>query len=434
MKNFKILMVITVGLLFASMVFSGQEKVVDNNEKKVEGGGAVSVKSQKARIPEVGAVKVEKAVMSTIFNTTGNIIADNKVVIKSTVEGPISYCPWQEGDFVEANQKLIEINRPVYIQEVQQAETALRVARARLSDMEAGTRPELIAQARELVRQKEQAVKFAEADFQRIEALVENSSLPAEDAEKSRVDYVKWSTELAVAREKLNMLVAGATETELEIQRSLVAEAEAKLGFAKAKYQECIIEAPFSGIVSQVHVRQGDLATPRVALIEIYDPSSIVVRFAVAETLSVKVKKGMVLKVCLDAYENQSYEAVVSKIYPGLVIDSRSRLVEAKLKNAPDLLPGMFARIAAEFDSTESVVIPDGTILSTVRGERIVYVIKDQRVKSRVIKTGVEKDNRVQILSGLEAGEMVVLEGNRMVKDGMKVKIMAQSESAKSLK
>jgi membrane fusion protein (multidrug efflux system) len=372
--------------------------------------------------------------MSTIFNTTGNIIADNKVVIKSTVEGPISYCPWQEGDFVEANQKLIEINRPVYIQEVQQAETALRVARARLSDMEAGTRPELIAQARELVRQKEQAVKFAEADFQRIEALVENSSLPAEDAEKSRVDYVKWSTELAVAREKLNMLVAGATETELEIQRSLVAEAEAKLGFAKAKYQECIIEAPFSGIVSQVHVRQGDLATPRVALIEIYDPSSIVVRFAVAETLSVKVKKGMVLKVCLDAYENQSYEAVVSKIYPGLVIDSRSRLVEAKLKNAPDLLPGMFARIAAEFDSTESVVIPDGTILSTVRGERIVYVIKDQRVKSRVIKTGVEKDNRVQILSGLEAGEMVVLEGNRMVKDGMKVKIMAQSESAKSLK
>ncbi len=387
-----------------------------------------STPAKKAKpVPTVELEEVKKVLMVNELNTTGNVVAENSVIIKAMVEGPIRFCPWKEGNQVKAGEKLVEIERPLYAQEVRLAKAALKVAKAKLADLEAGTRREEIAQARQVVKQREEAAEFAKADFERIESLVNTGALPAEASEKARVAHIKCQTDLIAAKEKLEMLIAGPTKTLIEIQRAAVAEAEARLGIAQAKFNECIIEAPFSGVVSKVLIREGDLATPRTALIEMYDSTSIVVRFAVPEKSSARIKQGGEVQIRLDAYPGVSYQAIVSKVFPELAKDSRSRLVEARVINAPELIPGMFARVTTRLDSNECLAIPDSAILSNVRGESIAFVAIENKAVLRKIKTGLENDNLVEITSGVKEGEKVITNGNRSVKDGSEIKVLEQN-------
>ncbi|MBN2294520.1 MAG: hypothetical protein JXM70_18975, partial [Pirellulales bacterium] len=212
----------------------------------------------------VEAVAAEKTHLVEILETTGDVVATNTVTLEATVEGPISFCPWREGDHIEhAGQKLIEIDRPLYRQEVVAADAALGVAKAELADLKAGARPEEIAEASESVRHFEDCTDFAKADLDRIKSLVESGSLPAEAAEKARVDYVKCHTQLGAAKERLSMLEAGPTETEIAVAQAAVEETIAKCALAQAKLDECLLTAPFPGIITEVYVRPGDLATPR---------------------------------------------------------------------------------------------------------------------------------------------------------------------------
>jgi HlyD family secretion protein len=152
-------------------------------------------KSKKAS--RVEAVAAEEQRLVELLETTGNVVAVNAVTLEATVEGPIAFCPWREGDRVEdAGQKLIEIDRPLYRQEVATAEAVLAVAEAKLADLKVGARPEEIRQAQESVRHFADCTEFAKADLDRIRSLVESGSLAAETAEKARVSYVECHTQL----------------------------------------------------------------------------------------------------------------------------------------------------------------------------------------------------------------------------------------------
>jgi multidrug resistance efflux pump len=351
------------------------------------------------------------------------------ILIRSTTEGPVGYCPYVEGDRVQAGEILIKIDRPVYEQEALLSESELKVALARLADLKAGSRPEEIAQAKELVEQKRQAADFAESDYNRIKKLVDSGALPGEDAEKARVEYVRCRTNLSAARERLAMLKKGPTSTEIQIQQAMVDQTRAKLELARARLDECIIRAPFDGVVNRVLIRKGDLAVPRISMIELYDRNSLVIRFAVPESESAMIKNGMKVSVELDAYPEQKFAGIVNKVFPDLIKDSRSRLVQARVVESPDLMPGMFARVSADLQVKNCLTIPDKAILSTVRGEKVAYVYQDGKVSLRKLKIGMENGNRVHILSGIKEGDLVVVEGNRSIKDQAQVKILKSSDS-----
>ncbi len=134
-------------------------------------------KSKKARYVQVAEAKKEQIV--ELLETTGDVIAVNTVTMKATIEGPIAFCPWREGDLIEeVGQKLIEIDRPLYRQELLAAKAALAVATAKLNDLKAGARPEEISQAKESVRQLADCTDFAKADLDRTRSLVKSGSLP----------------------------------------------------------------------------------------------------------------------------------------------------------------------------------------------------------------------------------------------------------------
>jgi multidrug efflux pump subunit AcrA (membrane-fusion protein) len=360
-----------------------------------------------------------------LLELTGETVAVESVVIAATVEGPISYCPWREGDCIEqTGQKLIEISRELYRAEVNAAEAAVEVARAKLADLQAGTRPEEIAKARESVRQLEEAAAFAKADYDRTAKLVESGSLPGEALEKSRVEHTGQQTKLAAAGRHLEMLEAGYTKTAIAVQEATVNEVAAKLDLAKARLSECIISAPFSGTITRVHVRAGDMAAVRAPLLEMADLSSLVVRIAVPEVHASAVHEGMTAQVTLDSFTGRTFATRVVRAYPELDRRMRTRTVELVLDEPAKLMPGMFARVRLVLDSVENALtIPQQAVIVTPAGGQVAYVVADGKAVQRKVKVGIEQAGRVQVLAGLEPGEKIVVTGQERLKDGMDVRV-----------
>ncbi len=366
----------------------------------------------------------ERRRIQEILETTGDVVAVNTVTLRATVEGPISFCPWREGDRVErAGQKLVAINRPLYRQQVATAASALAAAGAKLADLKAGARPEEIAQAKESVRHFEDCTDFARADMQRIKSLVESGSLPAETVEKARVSYVKCHTQFQAAKEQLAMLEAGPTKTEIAVAQAAVDEAAAKRKLAQSRLDECVLTAPFAGIITQVYVRPGDLAEPRRELLKMMDPSSLVIRAGLPESCAAHIRTGTEAVVRLDAYPGRTFEAKIERVYPRLERESRTRIVEVTVTDPVALIPHMFARISVRGRAVDdAVVIPDPAIVTTPRGWKVVYVVQEGTAHRRKVKVGIEREQHIQITGGVKAGENVVIKGNLNLKDGAKVR------------
>jgi multidrug efflux pump subunit AcrA (membrane-fusion protein) len=385
----------------------------------------------KNKAVHVRAMAAKRSTLVEKLNTTGDVIAVNTVTLKSTVEGQIVCCSWREGDRVDKRgQKLVEIDRPMYRQMVLSEEASALVAKARLADLLAGARPEQIAQSREAVTQLEDCTEFAKADLARIGALVHDGSLSAESVEKARVSYTKCQTQLRSANEELAMLIAGPTKTEIAVQQAAVEEAVAKKAVAQSKLDECILRAPFPGVITKVFARSGDLSTPRAPLLELMDPTSIVFRFAIPETKAAELNEESEATIRLDAFPGKEVKAVITRIYAELERTSRTRLAEAKVVEPVDLIPGMFGRISVTVKKIENAItVPGSAIMTTPRGDKIVFVVKDGKAVMTKVTLGLEQANIVQITEGIDGDALVVYEGNLNLKNGTAVEVLPQPSS-----
>lgn len=221
---------------------------------------------------------------------------------------------------------------------------------------------------------------------------------------------------------------------EMEVANLRVSRATAELSKALESVEDYQIEAPWDGVVSKVFVTDGYYVSPREHLVEIYDPASLVLEFAVPESQIAGMYKGMSVEIQLDAYPDGNFKGEVNRIYPELNRRTRTRTAEAKItgENSTRLLPGMFARIKLVIEKVEkAVLLPDKAIVLTPANAQLVFVVNDQKAETRKVKLGLEQGRMVQILDGVRPGEMVITEGNERLKDGASVKIMGSEKTKK---
>ncbi len=393
--------------------------------------GGAEPKDQQApkKVPLVSVETVMQGELVRSIDLTAEVVPVEAIRISSTVDGPIGFCPWREGDRVEAGQKLIEIDREVYRAEVKAAEAALAIAQAKLDDLKAGSRPEEIDKARQAVREAEQSAEFEQADMKRVVQLVEKGILASEELERARVKLVAAEAKLKSARRQLEMLEEGFRPTEIAVQEAVVKQAAAQLKLAQARLNECVITAPFTGIITRVYVRKGDMAfMPKAAtaapLLEMADLSSLVVRCAVPEANASKVAPGMKGQVRLDALPGKTLPASVTRVFPQLDPRMRTRTIELTTKDNGALAPGMFGRVRLILESVpDAVTVPVHAVIVSPTGARMAFVAADGKAVQRKVQTGIEEGGRIQILSGLKPGEKVIVSGQERLKDGAEIRL-----------
>jgi multidrug efflux pump subunit AcrA (membrane-fusion protein) len=396
--------------------------------------GGCGKKEEPKRPPP--SVRVEKVAtvpqMSRTLDLTGETVAVNVVQIASTVVGPIRFCPWREGDKVEKGEKLIEIDRELFRAELKAAEASLAVACAKLDDMKAGTRPEEIFKAQQELREAEENAEFERVDFERTTKLVEVGTLPSKELERSKMKWVAAESKRKGAQRQLEMLEAGFTSTAIAVQKAMVGEETARVAWIQAKVDECSLFAPFSGTVTKVFVREGDMAQEKAALLEMTDFASLVIRCAVPESGAQAVRVGMNAQIRLDSLPGLTYKAEIVRIFPELDRRTRTRIVEITAKGTPDLVPGMFARVRLVLESVSDVIsVPAQAIVSSPKGSS-VFLASDGKAKQQKVETGIESEGKVQILSGLKDGDSLIVAGQERLKDGAEIKVVGGKETKKN--
>ena len=192
------------------------------------------------------------------------------------------------------------------------------------------------------------------------------------------------------------------TRAELDHARQAKTEAEVMLSYST-------IKAPKAGMIVDKLAQEGDTARPGVPLLVLYDPASLRLEAPVMEDLAIKLKLGQPLTVRIDA-TGSDVRAEVDEIVPQAEAASRSFLVKVKLPRLPQLKEGMYGRLLVPAGVRKHLCLATAAI-DTIGQLEFVWVIRpDDSMERRFIKTGrLGMPGRIEVLSGLKAGEEVLL-------------------------
>jgi RND family efflux transporter MFP subunit len=199
------------------------------------------------------------------------------------------------------------------------------------------------------------------------------------------------------------------------LRRTGAAVEEARIyhGFAR-------VRAPVSGVITEKKTEPGNLAMPGAPLLTIEETAHFKVEASVDEHLAPKIKKGTKVQVLVEATGERT-PAVIGEVVPAVDPGSRTFLIKIPLK-APGLKSGLFCRVLIPVGRKEALLVPKKAVVE--RGQLTgVYLVDDQRVMTfRLIRTGKDYEDKLEVLSGLKGGEQVAVEGLERAIDGGMVK------------
>lgn len=218
---------------------------------------------------------------------------------------------------------------------------------------------------------------------------------------------------------------------QLGISRSNLEKARAQAAKVQESLEDFKVTAPWPGVVSKVLVTDGNFVSPRTPLVELYDPTSLVLRFSLPEAQAAQIKMGMPVQYHLDAYPGKAMQAKISRIYPELDRKMRTLTLEAEPEGKQEFIPGMFARVAVVTRRVaDATAIPLAALIQNAKGEKIVFVVTQGKAEQRKVEIGIETRDALEVVSGIAPDELVVIEGSEKLKNGMEVKVV-ESDKAK---
>lgn len=218
-----------------------------------------------------------------------------------------------------------------------------------------------------------------------------------------------------------------ATKARVDEQQAAVETARAQGNAIRAQIGDRVIRAPFGGWLALRRISAGAIVTAGTPIATIVDYSRIKLDFTVPERLLASVKVGLPVEARAAAFPDERFAGTVSSIDPLVDPVSRAVTVRALLPNRGlKLRPGMLLTVVLEGRARAALVVPELAVLGQ-GGEAFVYRLDggDRAIRTTVT-TGVKRDGRVEIASGVAAGDRIVIDGTVKVRDGGKVRDAAR--------
>jgi membrane fusion protein (multidrug efflux system) len=198
-----------------------------------------------------------------------------------------------------------------------------------------------------------------------------------------------------------------AMEARYKAAQAAQAQAQAQLAEASTLKGYTVVRAPGAGVVAERRVAVGDLAQPGQTLVSLYNPQDLQIEGDVNDAYRQAVKVGIVARVEVPAAKWQA-EVPLAEIFPISQAGSRTFKVRTGPVEAPDLMPGMFARLELPLGETRGLLIPRAAV-RRVGQLSMVRVAVDGGAHLRQVKLGRELNQQVEVLAGLKPGEKILL-------------------------
>lgn len=232
--------------------------------------------------------------------------------------------------------------------------------------------------------------------------------------------------------EKLEQVMKGNVNSEAYDSLSEELEkAKANLQYAMDIYQTVPVICPMSGMVTRRWLEAGSQVDTRGKILTVSDMSSMVIKAEVNEKYFTAIKKGRKLELVLNAYPGDTLTGIISLVYPLVDPSTRSISFDIRIENSSkQLLEGMMASVKIPVEVKKDIIaIPEKAVLTSTGNSPFIYLLgKDSLVHHRNVETGIRSGNMLEISSGLDEGEKVIVKGQEMLHEGIKVKVSGNKE------
>ncbi len=250
-----------------------------------------------------------------------------------------------------------------------------------------------------------------------------------------RADLARAGAEVENAKAQLTRMKTlyrqdAVSKQEMENATRAYKVAEANRNAVLAQLSYTAVKAPFDGVITDKLVEAGELASPGQPLLKMEDPQQLRLEATVAEGDLKSISRGDRIAVLIDALGPHRLTGTVSKILSAGDPQTHTFMVKVDLPETPGLKSGMFGRFQLDKGSAQTLLVPASAVVERGELTSLFVVGPDEIARLRWVKIGRRFERQVEILSGVNAGERVLLEGARGV-DGGKVQMVDAVASPK---
>lgn len=356
----------------------------------------------------ISTATAELRPIDRFLRVTGSLTADEQAEVSAETTGRVIDTPVERGTRVAQGAMLARISGSDASAQLQEAEANAGQIEARL-----GLAPSQTFDASRVpeVMNSRASLDLAGSEFARMKSLLDQKVV-------SQSEFDQRRTQLEAARQQYQIARNAAEQS----YRSLLA-ARARVALARKGMADTVVRAPFAGLVAERLVSAGDYVTrgTRVATVVRIDPMRV--ELTVPEQSVSLVRVGQPVRLGVDAYPNEVFEATVRFVSPTLRTDQRALTVEAVAANRDGRLkPGLFVTASIQQPASAPALLVPVDAVETIAGTSRVYVVKDGTIEERIVTTGDRVADRIEITSGLVKDELVAAEPRGRLTDGAPVK------------
>jgi HlyD family secretion protein len=362
---------------------------------------------------EAKPVKVEPVRQESVrraVDVVGTLTAVDQVTISSEADGKVSRILADLGDRVKAGQVLLQIDNEKQQYSYQQQQAALARALAQYGASDPQNLPE-IEKTPEAQRANADLVQATQA-FERASELFKRTLISQQALDDARAA-------LQSKRAIYNAALQNGKNLRASIQAS-----EATMKLAGRQLRDTEIRAPFDGFVERRLVNLGELVksqTPVMAIVRL-DPLKVTAE--IPEKMAPWISVGQPVDLQVDAYRDRKFSGKLSRISPGVNTATRAFPFEALVPNPDTVLkPGTFARVHIESGQVDTVLTLPYAALQYRYGVNRVFVVNGGKLALRELAVGQRLGERIEIMSGVKAGENVAVTDVDTLADGTPVTV-----------
>jgi membrane fusion protein (multidrug efflux system) len=230
---------------------------------------------------------------------------------------------------------------------------------------------------------------------------------------RAQLNKVKVQLNLAqttVERYAKLLEIQGINRADYDVALNQVNSYRADIGIIQADLAKTIVRAPFTGVVGLRQVSNGAYVSPQTVLATLQQMGDARIDFTLPESYANIIKRGSTVVVETDANGGTRSRATIIAIEPQISTTTRNVLIRARLNETAAVNPGSFVKVYVDAGEANGMMVPANAIIPDARAKQVV-VVKDGKANFVDIETGVRKEGAVQVISGLNQGDSVVVSG-----------------------
>jgi HlyD family secretion protein len=386
---------------------------------------------------EVAAIqRLDPGAPTPVLTAGGYIIPHRKVELAPKITGRVEWIGVEKGDKVARGQALLRIEQREFLVAVDRAQAALAGARARLQELEAGSRPEEIERARALVDEARSNVANALLELQRFERLHAEGAVARQALDAARNRQEVALAQQDSAQKNYELVRIGPRREQIELAAAQMREAEAALKAAQVDLDNTVIRAPIAGTILERLVEPGEIVTisfiggrgAKSAVLSLADLGILDVEVDVSQNEIGKVRLNQPASIVADAFPDRTYGGAVTEMAPEANRQKATLQVKVRIARPDGVIrPEMNAKVTflepPSASGGPAKVFAPKEALFTREAQSFVYLVNGGKAAARRVRVGAEADGRIEVLEGLAGGESAVVRGVELLKDGQRVRI-----------